>query len=1021
MLLFFVIVFRILYRQGMKLAFLTKSFRSSRWLRSRILGLAMLLCAGTAGAQTAEKAGPATVGFEPLMFHFSTEDGLPSNHIYDVFEDSRGFLWLATEEGVSRFDGTEFENFHTSDGLTGEVVLSIREDRKGRIWMMTLCGIPCYWKEGKFYNPQNTPFLQEIASESFLAAFATDRAGNVFIGYYDGAIFRLDSNERVEKFIGCSNLGCGINMLAQDADGRIISTVSSRDLWIYEEGKTEQVTMSDVYVVGPHNYPVKAFLRSDGSVLYTWARSGFRFEPRSGRTTMIDSFPGISAGKIIYLGEDRQNNLWVGTTRGAFCYGSSKMPKKPLATLLPDQHISAIIQDRSEAFWMATRTGLLHIPNQKVQFANISPNDPISAAYATRDGHLLLGARSGNLIDLNCADMQARYSWLDPLDVDVPIRKIISLPDQTILGLGDMGVVEYNNGALSRKDPPPVKDISIHPGQKRACVCMFSGWLEVDLDSLLIKGFGSRQIAERRLEHSGRCVMVRYDLSGRLWEVGSTGSTVFTDGKETIPEPLKPYMGPGKITALLPDHRGGMWIGIDGEGLLHWLAEGKAVWVNGLDGESNPDLYAIFAKDTDQVWAATRRGLYLVVGDSASLQLPASALPQADVLAVMDAGENILIATAGGLCRVSKSEMANRPVSPRPYLRGFSIGETDTLLNAPLQLPFNLNTVQFTFRGLGFQARGGIAYRYRLQGLENDWQQTRGEVIRYSSLPAGIFQFELQARYEGEGWSESLLLPAISIALPWWKSWWFLALLLLAVLGIVCLIFWLILKSIRRRNQLLMSSLRAEHQALIVQMNPHFIFNALNSIQNFFLNDEKETANDFLADFSELMRSTLENSRSADVSLAEELKQLDLYLRLEAMRLEGRFSHHFEVDRHIHPQSVRIPSMLLQPLLENAVWHGLAHLNEPGILTLNIRREGDLLAVQIRDNGVGREKSKELRSHRKPHKPLATEIMKERIAILNNMNKQKIGFAIEDLFREDGQPAGTLVSLYLPLINSPES
>jgi ligand-binding sensor domain-containing protein len=983
-------------------------------IRAWISYLVLTACCMMGQSQTSKK-----VEFEPVMFRYTMEDGLPSNHIYDVFEDSRGFLWLGTEGGVSRYDGTEFENYHTADGLSGEEVLSIREDQKGRIWMMTFCGIPCFWSEGKFHNPQNTPFLKGIASESFLAAFEADAAGNVFLGYYDGAIFRIDSNEVVEKLVACTNLGCGVNLIAEDDHGGIVSTISSRDLWTWKNGKTGKIRISEVNLLGPENYPIKAILRSDGSLLYTWARQGFILEPGYKQTTFLDSIPGINAGKIIFLGEDRRKNLWVGTTKGAYRFGKGGRLTQPESKILPDQHISSVLQDSSGGYWIATRTGLWHIPNQGVRFASVS-DDLISAAYANSNNHLLLGTRSGSLLDLEMQGMTLESTSIDPRDVDVPMRKITVLPDKTTLSIGDLGIAEYKSGSLLRKNAPALKDISIHPDQKRACVCMFSGWVEVDIDSIQKRFFGSRQIAERRLEHPGRCVMVRYDLSGRLWVVGSTGSTVVMDGHESIPESLQPYMEAGKITALNPDEHGGMWIGIDGRGMLHLNEEGASRWVKGFGREENPDLYAIFSAPNDVVWAATKRGLYLIAGDSATLKLPSSSLPNADILAVTDAHDHLMIATSQGLCLVSKSEMASPPVGPRPYLRRFSIADTDTLLVAPLQLDFNQNTVQFSFRGLGFQARGGIAYRYRLRGQEKDWQHTRGEVIRYSSLPAGTFQFELQARYEGESWSESLVLPPISIALPWWQTWWFYVLTGLILLGILTLIFWLILKSIRRRNHLLMSFLKAEHQALIVQMNPHFIFNALNSIQNYFLNDEKETANDFLADFSALIRSTLENSRSADVSLAEELKQLDLYLRLEAMRLEGRFSHHFEVDSGLNPQNLRIPSMLLQPILENAVWHGLAHRSGPGILNMSIQREGESLLVQIRDNGVGRKKSKELRNSRRSHKPLATEIMKERIAILNKMNKNQIRFSIEDLYAEDGQAAGTLVSLNIPITNSTE-
>ncbi|MEO8772308.1 MAG: tetratricopeptide repeat protein [Ferruginibacter sp.] len=207
-----------------------------------------------------------------------------------------------------------------------------------------------------------------------------------------------------------------------------------------------------------------------------------------------------------------------------------------------------------------------------------------------------------------------------------------------------------------------------------------------------------------------------------------------------------------------------------------------------------------------------------------------------------------------------------------------------------------------------------------------------------------------------------------------------------------------------------------EMKALRSQMNPHFIFNALQSIQTFLVNHKSEEANVYLLKFSKLMRLVLENSQYAEVSLKTDMQALELYMQLESIRLQHPFTYEFYIDENVNIEDDNIPPLILQPFVENAIWHGLQYKPEPGKINIYIRKENNSLYASVEDNGVGRQVSKQaLHPTLVKKNSLGMKLTEERLKILNEVKKIKAQFQIIDLFAEDAKPAGTRVELSLPL------
>lgn len=244
---------------------------------------------------------------------------------------------------------------------------------------------------------------------------------------------------------------------------------------------------------------------------------------------------------------------------------------------------------------------------------------------------------------------------------------------------------------------------------------------------------------------------------------------------------------------------------------------------------------------------------------------------------------------------------------------------------------------------------------------------------------------------------------------------------ILLTAAIVYFIYWFNIRSIRKReeNKRVMEAKFAalEQQALQAQMNPHFIFNCLNSIQSFIIDLDVEGANKYLSVFASMIRQTLENSSHLLISFSNELKYLDTYLQLEKLRFKDKFNYFIEIDEKIDQYDTLIPGMLLQPYIENSLRHGIQHRKDnEGLISLHIKSDNNKgLVCAIQDNGVGRKKSGEMKSVQHiEYQSRGTFINEKRVLAINNQFNTNIRVLTEDILNADGSVGGTLVKLFIP-------
>jgi sensor histidine kinase YesM len=329
--------------------------------------------------------------------------------------------------------------------------------------------------------------------------------------------------------------------------------------------------------------------------------------------------------------------------------------------------------------------------------------------------------------------------------------------------------------------------------------------------------------------------------------------------------------------------------------------------------------------------------------------------------------------------------------------------------------------LSFEFAALNYTAPQKNQYAYKLEGADKDWVYSGSRrQATYSNLSGGDYIFHVKASNNDGVWNEAGKSIFIYIAPPFWNTWWFRTLVIGTIFFIVYLFYRRRIAHIRKEEQKKTAFnkqlAQIEMKALKAQMNPHFIFNCMNSINSYILENDKKKASDYLTKFSTLIRLILENSDKQKINLDDELAMLKTYLQLEQNRLDNKFDYHIDVDASIKTTAFEIPPLILQPFIENAVWHGVVHKTERGKINISIRKEPNRLICIIEDNGIGRTKAGLLREQQLiKHQSMGMKVTEDRIRILNQLNLERPSVNITDLFTESNEPSGTRVEIVIPV------
>jgi ligand-binding sensor domain-containing protein len=940
--------------------------------------------------------------------HYDISDGLAGSTVYCITQDKDGFIWTGTETGVSRFDGTHFHNYTTVDGLPDVEVLEMFCDSKGRVWMAPFRKSICYYYKGRFYNQDNDSTLRKLRIGSNVEQFAEDKAGNILVATRyalyllntDGSVHEFDSIRR-QPIRNCATVSSG-------PDGKFLVQEGSEIYKFFEGAFTPffPIVIESSSPIYLSMNPLGLIWRkdSDNAVIHSFATGRTVPMPFERAAYRHISFSTLD-DSLFYYNENSgalEYNLHTGVSR----------------QLLPGRQVSRTFRDVSGSLWFTTLgQGIYRLNSDEFRTIKLTtPDNEQSSVYAIRrlGDNIVAGDNHNYLFVLRLADLTLKRIVTLTAPSKNRVADIDRMSNGNVYIASDLGIEEMT---------ADLRRIFYNPIGLKSCV-------RIDSNRLLFASFWGAGIFDLRT----------FKIADTLWR--ERASTVFYHRDTAYIGTLNGlYAKAGdrsvvalgdkipffrkRISAMAEAADGTMWIGSYDAGVVGYRDGNIVARFSKRDGLTS-DICRTLCVNGSTLWIGTDKGLTRIILDRPGYPMnqytSQDGLGSDMINSIYVDGTVTYVGTPSGLSFFDERKI---DVSEGCRIHLLSINNSDRERigdTANLVLPYADKHVRIEFAGISYRSVGDITYRYRLLGLDSVWRTTRENFLEYPTLPSGSYDLQLQA--VNKFGLKSIIMPLhFVVATPWWQTFWFYGVVLAALLSLIWLFVTLRIRQIRNRQRekekLGQRIMEMEHMALQAQMNPHFIFNCLNSIQQYIFEQDIFAANKYLTGFSKLIRATLQNSSKSFILLSEEISYLSGYLSLEKLRFKEKMDYSVEVDPALQGSDYMIPPMLIQPYVENSMRHGLRHkITGNGFIHIHFQHTGTRLSVVVEDNGIGRKGAAAFKTREHiEYQSKGMSLTADRIRMMNARYGDAIKVEVIDLEDDEGRPAGTRVIMNFPLFH----
>jgi ligand-binding sensor domain-containing protein len=936
--------------------------------------------------------------------HLTVDDGLPSNQIYCGIQDRSGYIWLGTDQGLVRFDGANFRLFGIKDGLPDLEVIQLKEDSEGRIWISCFGKEQCYFSQGQFV----TPILED--QKHWSTGYVSEVDGLIYISNFGRSPYVFDGASAQP----CPYIPPYTYHVAQ-VENRLFAF--GRDSVFLIEGQRS------VSVYGYQEQPlggVLGLIVADPFMMYSYFSGNTLFRWNGSQWNTLQRFQR----PVGRLTTDSNGDLWLCSTEsGAFRYTFSQADTLILKQhLLPDQKVNWMFEDLEGSLWFGTANDGVYI---------LRKNAPVLffPKWSANTQYIVPATMSGVWVgnDEGCIE---QIGGKAPIHLKIAhrignnrVRRIVPLQQNHIWVATDGGIFD-------------IKDT-----EKRAFL-LFNAVKDIALraDSIWIgaaEGLskaGTRNFQTRYVRHHRRVTTLGFDHDQCLWMGGIKGLFSETDSFAYNWGEKFPVLF-DRIIAIANGGENFLWVVTSKSDLvLLKIQRGKVLDATVVNEHLSTPIVHVnsIATSTNRTWLATNQGVYgLDRNWNFCFINQSDGLPNNEVNAIAAKGDTLWCGTPKGMARFVIQPDTNKmhwrtDITTLSYQNGqepvvqYFYPEVDTLKS--VVLPNQAQLIRLTAATPHFMQRGKHLFRYEITPLLTDWyyltfdnlftrlshwlQFSKPLVLEGNSqfsvaatLPPGRLRVEVEA-YTIEGKRCDFADIIVLTTLPkWYQTIWF-WLFIWAVIIAFLLRFWKNYHSVRALEA---DTTRLRLQALQLQINPHFIGNSINAIQQFFYPPDPVRANEYISAFDRLLRATMHFSEQSLITFQEELDYITDYLDMIKWRLGDRFRYDIDGAEHIAP-STPFPCMLLQPILENATQHGLA-LGHTSVLTVNFSQHEDLLTCRIVDNGPG------FRQPNPRRKSKGLIIFQQKIESLNQLFHLNIQYKIENMKQRNPNQTGVCVTI----------
>lgn len=938
-----------------------------------------------------------------LFKNMSSKDGLPGSFIYRVFEDSKGYTWYLSDMGIARFDGQSWKYFNKRDGFPEVSAFHIAEDKHGILWFITTNFNLYYYKDRSFHLLNTRVKIGDIDIGSGNEKWVLDKYNGNIYQLGDDLVLRKRSQGRVGHYY----------FALRKLPGPAFIVATNIGIALEKPGNTP-VTLMKI----SNTIPVKPrlFTRPGGHILVTTYDGIYDFNPSTNEFTFVLATPN---NEVISYYEDN-TGVWLGTFKGLFYFPGKEISEKNKKTYLETYIISSIIKAEN-SYVFGTANGGVFISNFKT--VHIDRTDGLAdeniAFVKKENNNIYLVTRTGKFALLEHGRIMPDYFHNIGL-CNKDIGAVISISDSMLYTeplSGQHFMVRHRKVSelpfvwgrgLPYAEHAVVSDSAMHLFQitTRGGSCL--------LDSLQVKALLTK-LRQQHPETFEALIVRSFKLAcianGRQFYTWGDGYLDVVPVKGDVAFVFKKLEGSISSICKIP---GGMAFSTFNNGVF--LKTGGKTYHYNKDNNLLSDRCSNIIIRKNNLWVITNKGLSRMLLDSSGKLscithfTTENYLPGNEVNDIMFHEGKVFVATTEGVGIFDEAAEIDSK-APRIYIEQVQVNNSDMAVRDQYELAYNQNNISLTFSSPQMLAENERLYKYIISGALNDTVYTYSNRVQFGTLAPGNYHMSFWAQNGQQVWSAQPQHIAFIIRSPFWRTWWFILIISIFVLLAAAAYMHTRISATRRQNAFKQKITESEVRSLRLYMNPHFIFNSLSSLQSYILTNQNERASEYIHRFSKLIRSVMEHSIKGELTLAEEVQLLSEYVSLEANRFKGQFDFDISVQDEIRSDHVVIPSLLIQPFVENAIRHGLTGTGKRGMLKICFYMRQKELYCFVKDNGHGRKKHHPVAGHHST----GIRFTEERIRLLINEPVREV-VKIKDLFA-NSEPAGTIVEILIPIIH----
>lgn len=952
----------------------------------------------------------------PYVNKLHFPDQLSTLVVYDMLTDSQGYVWVGTDIGLFRYNGRKFIPI-PFDNTSSKSVSYLQEDAQGKIWCMNF-----YNQLFSLQNDTLRIFHSEKLQIQDPATFNNVNIDSKYVWFhsfrgiyqYDkftGKILHIFSPpDKLDQIIASSIDDS--TFYACTFNGKIFNSHQKGTEW--EDFKI-------------HSPELLSLIQKNDRIIGLGV--GFErthpFELNQDKLTILPVIKLPSDLFIFHGVRIGAGDYWLCTQSGAYRW--NKLTGETQC-ILPNQRVSDVARDYQGNYWFSTLDNGIFVcsslDNTVIQVFNNPALDNFSKIMSLPNGDILAGNFQGTMAKLNPVTgkthiydldrlRETEFIFYDSLDKVIITNRGVFRPEEK----KPVELFDYSKSV--QKDPfgnlifATFKGAFVmnnHYGANNR-IPQFNNPLYFQKRFDTVKYYGAYKVL--MLRHKRSLTVLSAREGDKFWVAYEDGLYEYHfDGTVRILHDMNGEAVISKSLQELPD--GSLVAGTSTRSVMLFQNSKFLKSYTVSNGLSSPFIRKILMHD-QYLWVLSDAGVDRIdlAKGTISNYLEEFGLDNSIINDFTLDNKKVYFATPKGILMLPNIGK-KIPLTIRfPLLTAKSNGKT---LSDNQVLDRNSNSINFYYEALHYLSSEALNYQFRMFGIDTLWHtvQNISNVLTFNRLSPGKYRLEIRA-FADPGYSSELRTFSFEVPKPIWQTFGF----IFSVVLLIILVFWVLLWHWRinliRKQAIREQLVKSQLVALRAQMNPHFLYNVLNTVQGLVYGNRKTEAGELLGNFSDLMRKTLEASDKQLLPLKDEIENIRLYLELEKARFEKGFSFSIECKNIEDLSDIFIPSLILQPFAENSVKHGLMHKKGEKKVTILFEQSPECLRVVIDDNGIGRKQSMEInaRSKNKSH-GFATEAINERILLFNRLFKQQISCRIIDKENAYQQSEGTRVELCIP-------